>query len=72
MNTDKVTTEIVLSAKGPTTRAVGADVGLQPVRIMGPHVRLEIVRASEGPWARGALVFLPWVSLDFFNGHIGG
>jgi hypothetical protein len=48
MNANKVTTEVVLSAEGPTARAVGADVGLQPVRVVGAHVRLEIVRASEG------------------------
>lgn len=48
MDADQMTTKIVLAAEGTTTVGVGADMGLQTVRVVGGHVSLKIVGPSEG------------------------
>lgn len=40
VDTDEMTTEVMLATKGATTRAVWADMGLEPVWIVGGHVCL--------------------------------
>ena len=40
--------QVVLAAEGPATRGVGADMRLQPVGVMGGHVRFEVIRTGEG------------------------
>jgi len=40
MDTDEMTAKIMLPAEGTTTRTMGADVGLEPIRIMRRHVGL--------------------------------
>jgi hypothetical protein len=47
MNADEMTTKIMLATERTTTRALGADMGLEPVGIMGTHMRFQVVCTSE-------------------------
>jgi hypothetical protein len=48
MNTDEVTTQVMLAAKRAAARAVWTYMRLKPVGVVGCHVRLEIVSTSKG------------------------
>ena len=48
VDADEMPSQVVLAAEGPVTRGVGADMRLQPVGVMGGHVRLEVICTSEG------------------------
>jgi hypothetical protein len=48
VDADEMPSQVVLAAEGPVTRGVGADMRLQPVGVMGGHVRLEVIRTGEG------------------------
>ena len=43
MDTDQVTSQVVLAAEGPAAAAMGAHEGLFPVGIMRGHVSLQVV-----------------------------
>lgn len=49
--------KIVLPTKGATTGALRADMRLQPVRVMGSHVSLQVVGASES-WRKRSIMWL--------------
>jgi hypothetical protein len=44
---DEVAAQVMLPAEGAATRPMGAGVGLEPVRVVGLQVRLEVVGTSE-------------------------
>ena len=43
VDANQMPAKVVLSGEGSTARAVGANMGLEPVRVMRGHVRLEVV-----------------------------
>lgn len=47
MNANQMTTKIVFPAEGTTTRALRANMGLQPVGIMSGHMGLQVVGSRE-------------------------
>ena len=47
MDANEVTTKIVLATERAPTRAMGADMGFEPVWIVGCHVRFKVVRSGE-------------------------
>jgi hypothetical protein len=47
VNAEQMPAEIMLAAEGAATGAVGADMGLETIGVVGSHVSLEIVSASE-------------------------
>ena len=47
MNTDEMTTQIVLPTKGTTTRSLWANMRLQTIRIMSSHMCLQIICPSK-------------------------
>jgi hypothetical protein len=47
VDANKMPSQVVLPGEGSAARAVGADMGLEPVGVMRRHVRLEIVSSSK-------------------------
>lgn len=47
MNAHQVPTQVMLATEGSATRGVGANMGLQAIGIVGGHVRLQVISASE-------------------------
>lgn len=47
MDTDEMPTKIVFAAEGAATRAMGAGVGFEPIRIVRRHMGLEVIGPCE-------------------------
>jgi len=67
MNADEMTTQIMLSAKGTTTRSLRAHMRLQTIGIVGSHVCLQVICPSKSSWASRAPIFLSGVTFKFFK-----
>lgn len=67
MDTDEMTTQVVLATEGSATGTVRADMGLQSVGVMSRHVRLQVIGSSETSRTEGAPVLLPRIALDLFS-----
>ena len=59
VDADEVAAEVVLAAERAAAAAVGADVGLEAVRVVRRHVRLQVVCTGKGcvnqRWNRSAI-----------------
>jgi hypothetical protein len=48
MDASKVAAKIVLATERPGTVPMGTDVWLEPIGIMGSHVRFQVERPGKG------------------------
>jgi len=61
VNANKMATKVMLATERAPARSLGAYVGLEPIWVMGGHVRLQIVSPSKCSGTSCALVFLAGV-----------